>query len=78
VGVEVSAGVAPAMICPADPFKSSVVLVEVPPIFNVEFGLVIVSPPPLAAAHEHTAGLAAVHDRYVLLPLGCAAGISIA
>ena len=45
VGVNVSAGVAPAMISPAEPTRSSVVFEEVPPMLNVLFGDVIVSPP---------------------------------
>jgi hypothetical protein len=46
VGVKVRAGVAPAIISPAEPAKSSVVAAEVPPMFKVLFGEVIVSPPP--------------------------------
>lgn len=46
VGVNVRAGVAPAIILPADPARSSVVAVAVPPTFSVELGEVIVSPPP--------------------------------
>ena len=36
------------MISPADPARSIVVLLLVPPTLMVEFGLVIVSPPPPA------------------------------
>ena len=46
VGVAVSAGVAPAMILPAAPLRSSVVADELPPTAKVLLGDVIVSPPP--------------------------------
>jgi hypothetical protein len=47
VGVEVKAGVAPAIISPALPAKSIVVAEELPPTLIVEFGDVTVSPLPL-------------------------------
>ena len=65
------------MISPAAPARSSVVLVGVPPILSVEFVDVIVSPPAAGAAQVHTAGFAAVQDKNVLPPLGCATGKSI-
>jgi hypothetical protein len=57
------------MISPAAPAKSNVVLDVVPPTFNVEFGLVMVSPPP-PATQVQTEGLAAVQDKNALLPDG--------